>query len=127
MFFSSRRRTTPPSLASYTPEPDFGLSDADVGREAQGHKEDWESSIAFLNSNSSPAPPVTETAKVNGTRGSRDRDSQEPFVIGESPKAHGIVPMASPGSAICHYVAPRSVLTHVYPVCVGLGGFNRWF
>lgn len=50
MLFCSRHLTTPPSSASYTPEPDFDLTDVDVGQEAEGHKEDWESSTAFLNS-----------------------------------------------------------------------------
>lgn len=38
--------------------------------------------------------------------------------------------MASPGSVIsppCHYTTPCLVLTHVYPVCVGLEGFNHRF
>lgn len=48
MLLCSRHLTTPPSLASYTPDPDLGLTDVDVSQEAQGHKEDWGFSIAFL-------------------------------------------------------------------------------
>jgi len=65
MLFRCRRHlTTPPSLASYTHGPDFGLTGVDVGQEAQGHKEDRGSSTAFLKEHSSSAPAVTETGQL---------------------------------------------------------------